>query len=117
MYCTVALVKKRLLIPASDTSHDDEIEDEAIAEAMAIIDNFLKPHEAVPLTTVPALVGYACADIAAGVMKRRQKPEGVKTEGPVGTKDMRGTYEGWFAQGIQKLNDYIIVTYYQGTMK
>ena len=74
-YCALYDVKKRLQIQINDVSSDPELAD-VIAEAQAIIDVDLASAVTTPLTTVPDLIKYACADLAAGIFKsRRAKAE------------------------------------------
>ena len=68
-------VKKRLQIEVNDVSSNPELED-VIAEAMATMDEDLRGFMTVPLSTVPDLLRFACADLAASLFKgRRAKPE------------------------------------------
>ena len=66
-YCAL-YVKKRLQIQINDVSSDPELAD-VIAEAQTIIDVDLASAVTTPLTTVPDLIKYACADLAAGFRK------------------------------------------------
>ncbi len=74
-YCAVYDVKKRLQIELGDVSSDPEIED-VILEAQAIMDEDLKSYVSTPLSTVPTVLKYACADLTASIFKgRRAKAE------------------------------------------
>jgi hypothetical protein len=74
-YCTLYDLKKRLQIEIGDVSSDPELED-VIVEAQAIMNEDLAYYVDFPLTIVPDLLKYACADLASSIFKsRRAKPE------------------------------------------
>ena len=75
-YCTLYDVKKRLQIEVGDVTYDPELED-IIVEAQAVMDSDLSQYDiGTPLSTVPGLLKYACADLVASIFKsRRSKPE------------------------------------------
>lgn len=74
-YCALYDVKKRLQIEVNDVSSDPELQD-VILEAMTVMDEDLKAHVTTPLTVVPGILKYACADLTASIFKsRRSKPE------------------------------------------
>ena len=75
-YCTLYDVKKRLQIEIGDVTYDPELED-IIVEAQAIMDSDLAKYDiSTPLSTVPDLLKYACADLVSSIFKsRRSKPE------------------------------------------
>ena len=75
-YCTLYDVKKRLQLEVGDVTYDPELED-IIVEAQAIMDSDLAKYDiGTPLSTVPDLLKYACADLVASIFKsRRSKPE------------------------------------------
>jgi len=56
----------------------------------------------IPLTAayIPDIIKEICADLAAGLFKRRQKPIGFD--------------EGWLNQGLTKLEDFIKANWHQG---
>jgi len=71
----VSDVKRRLGIPESDTSYDEEIS-EVIEEATSTIDAMLSGYVETPLEPVPDLIQHACANMAAGIFRRRRAPPG-----------------------------------------
>jgi phage gp36-like protein len=72
--------KARLQIEEADVSFDSELAD-VIIEAQAIMDADLNKHVDTPLTSVPDLLKYACADLAASLFRsRRVKPEEQKED-------------------------------------
>ncbi len=74
-YTTIYLIKKRLQMEVNDVASDPELED-VIQEAMVLMDEDLKGYVTTPLSTVPTLLKYACADLAASIFKgRRAKAE------------------------------------------
>ncbi len=74
-YCAVYDVKKRLQMEINDVASDPELED-VITEAMALMDEDLKSYVSTPLSTVPTILKYAAADLAASIFKgRRAKAE------------------------------------------
>jgi hypothetical protein len=74
-YCTLYDVKKRLQMEVNDVSSHPELTD-VIAEAQVIMDEDLKGYVTTPLASVPDLLKYACADLAASIFKgRRAKAE------------------------------------------
>ncbi len=70
-YCTLYDVKKRLQIEVGDVTSDPELED-IILEAQALMDEDLKKYVSVPLSSVPDLLKYACADLASSLFKGRR---------------------------------------------
>ena len=100
-YCSISDVKTRLRITTSDW--DLEIED-LISEAQSVIDNRLKSYTATPLTTVPEIIRYSCADIAAGLFKLRRVE--TEEEGKVLRKE-----------GLEKLDEYIDQTYHREALR
>lgn len=107
-YCSIDLIKDRILDPHSDTQYNADLE-AAGTEASRVVDIFLKPYTTVPLSgTIPDAVVIITADFAASVFKRRMLPEEVKMQPeltPENLNQMEAT--GWFAQGMKKLQEYI----------
>jgi hypothetical protein len=119
-YCSIYLVKERLLINGDDYTYDDALHT-AVQEASRVCDMFLRAYTDVPLQpTVVKQSGcetvyvyyyeiqQATADIAASIFKRRMMPEDVTLRGalqPDQLNQMDAT--GWFALGIRKLEQYI----------
>jgi hypothetical protein len=101
VYGTIDLIKDRLLIASTDTSYDEECT-LALEEASRYVDMELGPYaETLPVsgnTFILDIVG----DIAAGLFKRRKMPQ-----------DME---QGWWGQGLKKLEMYIKVTYFKGSV-
>ncbi len=74
-YCALYDVKKRLQMEINDVSSHPELTD-VVAEAQVVMDEDLKDYVTTPLTTVPDILRYACADLAASIFKsRRAKAE------------------------------------------
>jgi hypothetical protein len=71
MYCTIYDLKKRLQIEVGDVSSDPELED-VIVEAQAIINEDLANFVVFPLTIVPDLLKFACADLTSSIFKSRR---------------------------------------------
>ena len=101
-YCNLLDVKNRLKIVSTETTFDDEI-DEVILEAQVIIDEMLRPYETVPLTVVPTIIRFACADLAAGSFKARKGQEDISKS-------------GYYLLGEKKVQTYIQGKYFQGGM-
>ena len=107
VYCTKDAVKDRMLVLTSDTTYDTSF-DNAIAEASALVDIFLKPYVTVPLSTYDSNITNLTADFAASIFKRRWMPSEVTVRGtlqPDMINDVDGT--GWFALGLRKVEQYI----------
>lgn len=106
-YCSIDLVKDRMLIDTGDSSFDGPL-GVAITEASRLVDIFLKPYVTVPLTTIAAQVEAITADFAASIFKRRMMPAEVGIRGALQPDQINEiTAEGWFAQGIKKIEQYI----------
>lgn len=79
-YCSIDDLKERLQIEQGNVSFDAELAD-VIVEAQAIMDADLNKHVDTPLTSVPDLLKFACADLAASLFRsRRVKPEEQKED-------------------------------------
>ena len=79
-YCSIDDLKQRLQIEQDNVSFDSELA-AVIVEAQAIMDADLNKHIETPLTSVPDLLKYACADLAACLFRsRRVKPEEQKED-------------------------------------
>ena len=91
-YCSIEDIKRRLNIEETETDYDSEITD-CRKEAQAWIDNKLGTYTTVPLTVIPAMITFACADLATAVYKRRQMPP--------------ETDSMWWALGNEKLDAYM----------
>lgn len=113
-YCSGSDIKDRMNILSSDGTYDVSITG-SISEAMSYIDGVLREYTAVPLTgaNITTQVRYCAADIAAGIFKRRFMPSEVKMQGS--TSDNVTYYEGWWALGVQRLNDFIRSNYKTGS--
>jgi hypothetical protein len=97
-------LKKRLLIPITDTNYDEDLTSalkEAARYASIQILNWDAEFSQINIEIDSALFD-AILDIAAGIFKRRHMPQ-----------DMD---QGWWAHGIKKLNDYITATYIKSTI-
>ena len=89
-YCSIDDLKQRLQIEQENVSFDSELAD-IIIEAQAIMDADLNKHVETPLTSVPDLLKYACADLASSLFRsRRVKPEEQKEDLAV---SFRNAYE------------------------
>lgn|GEM_PF-6012910 len=77
-YCSVADVKRRLGIAEGDQSYDEELS-ELVEEASCIIDSLVSSYVETPLNPVPELLRHACANIAAGLFRRRRAPPDEKS--------------------------------------
>lgn len=93
---SISALKQRLLI--SDITYDEELDD-ALDEATryALIHILTYNPEFTISEMVDTALFDAVLDIAAGIFKRRHMPQ-----------DMD---QGWWAQGIKKLENYITATY------
>ena len=115
-YTTLEKVKDRILIARDDTTFDVEIP-VAIVEAERIIDEKIRPYKSVagtteskepfvfatlPLTAaiIPNIISEICADLAAGLFKRRMKPEQFD--------------QGWLNQGLTKLDAFVKANWFKG---
>ena len=79
-YCSIEDLKSRLQIEQDDVSFDSELAS-VIVEAQSIMDADLNKHVETPLTSVPDLLKYACADLASSLFRsRRVKPEEQKED-------------------------------------
>jgi hypothetical protein len=108
-YCGLNAVKDRLLIATDDTSYNDSLS-VAICEASRLVDIFLKPYTTVPLAEndVTSEISIITADFAASIFKRRMLPDEVKIQGSLQPDQMNEmNAQGWFAQGIRKIEQYI----------
>jgi hypothetical protein len=112
IYCTIAQVKERLLIPTTNTTYNTDIES-ASAEASRLIDIYLTPYVTVPLTSPTAQIGYIAADFATSIFKRRMMPSETKIIGQLSPEGMTVIEaSGWWAIALKKLEEYIKNTYH-----
>jgi hypothetical protein len=100
-YCPITMIKERVLIPVEELTFDTALES-AGTEASRIVDTHLLPYTTVPLVgdAITEQIKYICADIAAGLFKRRTKP--------------LSPDEGWLGHGFRKLQDYVRNSYLRG---
>lgn len=114
-YCTIASIKPRLLITGA--SHDTALET-AGTEASRIIDEKIRPYMSrkgtvekkepltfveLPLTStiIPDILKEICADLAAGLFKRRHRPQEFD--------------QGWLNQAYTKVDEFIKNNWFRGT--